>query len=74
MKSGELYIQVDRAQTPNGRKCNGCGRKIEQYEKYLHMNRNRHLFVLCGKCVVMYATELVDHDPIHKADAVAEMI
>ena len=73
MKGSKFFIEVDRAKTKKGRKCNSCGNIIEQGVKYLHMNRNDHLFVLCGKCLVVYATKVIAHDPIHKADAFAEM-
>lgn len=74
MKKSQFFIEVDRAKTPAGRKCNSCGERIPQGTKYLHMVRNQHLFVLCGKCLVIYATKVVAHDPTHKADAFANMV
>ncbi len=73
MKSSQFFIEVDRAKTP-GRKCHSCGEPIPEGAKYLHMKRNKHLFSLCGKCLIIYATKVVSHDPTHKADATAELI
>jgi len=74
MKTSQFYIEVDRARTSHGRKCNSCGEKIKLGEKYLHCNRNSHLFVLCGKCLVIYATKVIQADPCVKGDAMAELI
>jgi hypothetical protein len=74
MKGSQFFIDVDRAKTPAGRKCNSCQDKIPQGAKYLHMNRNTHLFVLCGKCLLIYAAKVNAHDPSHKTKAVSDLL
>jgi hypothetical protein len=69
----ESYVEVVLAQT-NGRKCHKCGNKIMRGKPYLHMERNRHIYCVCGMCLVMFATQAARKDPEARADAVAEII
>jgi len=56
------------------RNCNQCEESVSVREKFLHIERNRHHFVLCGDCLESYANQIMEIDPIHKADAMAELI
>ena len=67
MQGSQFYIEVDRAQTPRGRKCNGCMTIIPQGDKYLHMNRNAHLFVLCEECLILFATKVSKYNSFRKS-------
>ena len=59
-------IGVDRAHTAKGRKCLCCGEHIQRGEKYLHINRNNHLYILCGKCSVIIALCLKKDESLPK--------
>ena len=72
-KSINSYVQVDRARTM-GRKCHHCEEKIPVGDKYLHMNRNNHLYNLCGKCLLIFTAKVCEADPTVKGDALAELI
>jgi hypothetical protein len=74
VKNEAIYIEVDRARTRTGRKCCRCQGTINMGEHYLHMNRNSHLFVLCGKCLVLLATKVIKANPMVKADVVADQL
>lgn len=69
-----VYIEVDRARTKTGRKCNHCGEQIKMGEKYLHMVRNSHLFVICGACLLLFTKEVVETDPTVKSNVVAKLL
>lgn len=69
----KVYNEIVTAQT-SGRRCHFCDEKIERGKKYFHMARNRHIFTICGKCLILLATQIDDVDPMHKADAMAELI
>ena len=68
------YIEVDRAMTSTGRKCDKCGDIISRGMKYLHMNKNKHLFILCGKCLYILTIKIVKDNPLVKAEAMADLI
>ena len=74
MKSRDFYAEVDRAQTKRGRGCNACGGRIQQGERYLHLNRNSHLFVICAKCLVIFAHRAAEGRDDLKAQVVADLI
>ena len=67
------YVEVVKAQT-NGRKCHKCEEKIPRGKMYLHLERNRHVYCICGKCLLIFATLAVKDDPSFKGDAAAELI
>ena len=69
----EHYIETVVAQT-NGRHCHKCKEKIPRGAMYLHMERNRHVYCVCGKCLYIFASLAIQHDPLYKSDAAAELI
>jgi len=68
-----VYNELVKAQT-NGRKCNHCEESIDRGRYYLHMARNRHTYVLCRKCLVMFATQAYKADSLFKAEATGELL
>ena len=69
----KAYIEIDRAKTP-ARRCDKCGENIPVGAKYLHMNKNKHLFILCGKCLYIFTAKIMKDNPLVKADATAELL
>jgi len=67
------YIEIDRAQTPK-RTCDKCRDIIPIGSKYLHMNKNKHRFILCGKCLYIFAAKIMKDNPLVKADATVELL
>ena len=67
------YTELVTAQTI-GRACDHCGIPVPQGSKYLHLVKNRHTYIICGKCLTIFATLAIKDDPTHKADAMAELI
>lgn len=61
MKQSTFFIEVTRAKTPM-RRCHSCNELIPENAKYLHMKRNKHLFNLCGKCMVLYGVSVTAED------------
>jgi len=57
-----------------GTRCHVCNENVNTRKGFLYINRNRYIFTLCGECVEKYSNEIVALDPIHKADAMAELI
>ena len=68
------FIELQKAHTQTGRKCDKCGELIKIGETYLHMNKNKHLFMLCGKCIYIFAAKMYKENPLIKADATAELL
>lgn len=68
------FIEINKAHTSIGRICDKCGEHIKTGETYLHMNKNKHLFILCGKCVYIFAAKMYKENPLIKADATAELL
>ena len=69
----EKYLGLVRAYT-NGKKCDHCGESIPRDKLFFQMNKNRHVYILCDKCVYILAAKMVKEDPMIKADATAELI
>lgn len=67
------YIEVVAANT-SGRRCHKCAERIPRGKLFLYMERNRHVYCLCGKCLVIFTALVMKDDPTHKADAAAELI
>ena len=64
---------AEKTKTPN-RSCHSCVDPIPAGTKHLYVKRNKHVFTLCSKCLLIYATKVAAHDPVHKADATVAMI
>jgi len=67
------YTEYVEAQT-TGRKCDHCGKHIEHGKGYLHLVKNRHIYIICNKCLVIFGRLAERNEPTAKADAMAEII
>jgi hypothetical protein len=71
----EFFIEIDAVKGRTERVCNKCNASIPKTGKYLYMRRNRHNFILCGKCLYIFAAKIVKDDPLvssYVADAMLE--
>ena len=69
----EGYTELVTAQTI-GRKCDHCGEHIPRGMPYLHLVKNRHTYIICGKCLVIFAGLAREINPAFVADATAELL
>jgi hypothetical protein len=58
-----IYNEIVTAQTP-GRKCHHCNEKIERGTQYLHMTRNKHIYNICGKCLILLSVVMNDEHSV----------
>lgn len=54
--------------------CHKCGEKIKYHAPYLHLRRNRHIFIVCGACVMLYSKQVMELDPDIKYDVAEKLI
>jgi hypothetical protein len=57
----ENYCEVSITISGN-RNCHKCGEKISKEMPYLHLRRNRHIFVVCGKCLVFFTQKALEYN------------
>jgi len=69
----EDYAEVTLAHS-NNRICHKCNETIQAGRPYLHLRRNRHVYNICGKCLVFFTKKAVDYDATIKEDVVCELI
>jgi uncharacterized protein YunC (DUF1805 family) len=58
----EDYFEITIAKSNNWT-CHKCSEKVETGHAYLLMRRNRHIYVMCGKCIVLSASKVMEIDP-----------
>jgi hypothetical protein len=67
------FINVDQVRKSD-KICSRCNRTMGQGEKFLFLERHRHTFLVCGPCLVIAATEVMENNPMAKADAMVEIL
>ena len=58
----EDYTEVNIAKSNNWT-CHKCKEKIESGSAFFLARRNRHIYLMCGKCVVLAASMVIELDP-----------
>ena len=69
----EDYFEVTVARSNNWT-CHKCNEKIETGHAYMLQRRNRHVFILCGKCIVLCASKVIEIDPSAQEKVVAHLL
>lgn len=47
----------------NNKICHKCKEEIQRGAPYLHLRRNRHVYIICGACIMFYAKKVEELDP-----------
>lgn len=58
----EDYFEVTIARSNNWT-CHKCTQPIKSGAAYLFMRRNRHIFNICGKCLVFFGRKAIEIQP-----------
>lgn len=69
----ENIVEVTIAKS-NTWTCHKCGERIHIGEAFLHQRRCRHVFLMCGKCVVFAAMKVTEIDPTVQSQCVPELL
>jgi len=69
----EDYFEITIAKSNNWT-CHKCNEKIEIGRSYLLMRRNRHIFCLCGKCVLLASSVVLEIDPLQGNSAQEKVV
>lgn len=69
----EDYFEVKIA-TSSSWKCHKCGEVITTGRVHMFMRRNRHTFILCGKCITFCASKAIELDPKIQEDCVPDLL
>ena len=58
----------------NNNVCHKCNEPIRYNTPFLHLRRNRHVYRICGACLMLFGKKAMDIDPSLKEDVAIKIL